>query len=176
MIDIFTDGSTINNGKKNALGGIGVYIPKYKYNLSLPFLLETPTNQKCELYAIIKALEYILLLKIENKLRDKNITIYTDSEYSINVCTKWISLWKFKKWITTEGKPVKNIYLIKNIDYILNLLKIKQIKLFFKHIRSHQDKPNKKDLDYKIWEGNNIVDVLAKNGTTIICKFTRKRK
>ena len=31
MIDIFTDGSTINNGKKNALGGIGVYIPKYKY-------------------------------------------------------------------------------------------------------------------------------------------------
>jgi len=25
---IFTDGSTINNGKKNAIGGIGVYIPK----------------------------------------------------------------------------------------------------------------------------------------------------
>lgn len=170
MINIFTDGSTINNGKKNAIGGIGVYIPELNYKLSLPFLNDIPTNQKCELLAISKALEYIFLEKINKKINCDNVNIYSDSEYSINVCTKWINLWKKKKWKTTTGKEVKNLCFIKNIDIILNLLKKNNIKIYFYHVKSHQIEPRKKTKQYFIWQGNFIADKLSKMGKNYLIK------
>ena len=164
MINIFTDGSTINNGKKNAIGGIGVYIPEINYKLSLPILDDIATNQKCELLAISKALEHIFILKIHKRLNYKNINLYTDSEYSINVCTKWINLWKKKNWKTTNGKNVKNLFFFKKIYIIINLFKKNKININFYHVKSHQNKPSKKSKEYFLWEGNKIADKLAKIG------------
>ena len=45
MIDIFTDGSTINNGKKNALGGIGVYIPNININYLTIFIRNSDKSE-----------------------------------------------------------------------------------------------------------------------------------
>ena len=54
---VYTDGSTFNNGKKNAIGGIGVYFPHKKLdNISEPFTDDLATNNKCELEACRQAL------------------------------------------------------------------------------------------------------------------------
>ncbi len=56
-IYIYTDGACKNNGKKNAIAGIGVYI-KDICDIS-ERIKGKQTNQRAELYAILKALESI---------------------------------------------------------------------------------------------------------------------
>lgn len=132
---IYTDGSCINNGRSNASGGIGVYFGKNDpKNISEKFT-DQPTNQRAELYAVIKALDIIFdHPEYNNKLI--NITIYTDSDYTIKCITKWIHSWLQNDWKTSNGD------IVKNKKYIECLYKLtKQFKnVDFKHIRSHTGK------------------------------------
>ena len=168
MVSIFTDGSTFNNGKKNASGGIGLFIPYLEYELSMPFLLEVPTNQKTELYAIQKGLEVYLtycMRKSNLSEEEKKVLLYTDSEYCIKSLTQWISGWKKSGWISAKKEPVKNLEFIKPIDYILGLYGKKGINVKFIHINSHQKEPRKDSAEYEIWKGNDKVDKLAVKGS-----------
>ena len=80
MICIYTDGSCINNGKKNAKAGIGVYFGENdKRNVSKR-IKGKQTNNTAELKAILKAIK---IIKKEDNFKDLDITIYTDSKYSI---------------------------------------------------------------------------------------------
>jgi ribonuclease HI len=123
-IIVFTDGSCLGNGKKIAVAGIGIHFPnKELEDVSREFTIEPITNQRAELYAIYFALKYI---RLNLGLRNKLITIKTDSMYSVNCLTKWINKWKFNNWTTNEGKPVLNQDLLKAIDkylvrYTINL-------------------------------------------------------
>ena len=132
---IYTDGSCINNGQPNATAGIGVYFGKNDpKNLSEKFT-DQPTNQRAELYAVIKALDIIYdNPEYNNKLT--KIIIYTDSEYTIKCITKWIHSWLQNNWQTSNGEMVKNK------KYIECLYKLtKQFKnVDFKHVRSHTGK------------------------------------
>ena len=57
-INIYTDGSCINNGNKNSNGGIGIWFKKLdKRNYSEKIL--NTTNNETELMAIIKAIKII---------------------------------------------------------------------------------------------------------------------
>lgn len=158
---IFTDGGCINNGKKNARGGVGVYFFKSKTkNYSAPQkpYIDTTngkkgkqSNQRGELEAIAYA--------IKNSTSN-NIVIYTDSNYSINCITKWIKNWKKKGWKNSKGQPVAHSDLIKKIDEYRNIKTIK-----FKHINSHQPEPvNTGSWEHTIWKGNKIADQLATEG------------
>ena len=98
-INIYTDGACINNGKKNAKAGIGIYISD-DFTISEK-LIGLPTNQRAELYAILKEL---LIIDILNY---KNINIYTDSMYSINCITKWVKGWKKNDWKDSKKKMLK---------------------------------------------------------------------
>ena len=69
-LNIYTDGACTNNGKINAKAGIGIYIENM-YNISEK-IKGKQTNQRAELYAILKALQ---LINIKNYT---NIIIYTD--------------------------------------------------------------------------------------------------
>ena len=52
QILVFTDGSTFNNGQKNAVGGYGVHFEPPVFNdISEKYDDDTATNQKCELMA-----------------------------------------------------------------------------------------------------------------------------
>jgi ribonuclease HI len=82
-ITIYTDGACSNNGKKNAVAGIGVYFGEndnrnlsQKLNSSLK-----QTNNVAELTAILKAYEIIQSQNYDI------INIYTDSEYALKCCT-----------------------------------------------------------------------------------------
>jgi ribonuclease HI len=161
-ISIYTDGSVSNNGKGElARGGIGVYYSKNNlFNVSEPFFLRPITNQRAELYAIIKGIENLITMKIHNafpynfskSLMKKDgqidskivVKIYSDSEYSINCVTKWIEKWKRKGWKTVEEKTVKNRDLIEWLYYLLHKYDKAEINFEFIHVSSHQEAPKDK--------------------------------
>lgn len=148
VVDVYTDGSCINNGKKTARSGIGIYFNENdNRNISAKYT-DRPSNQRAELYAIIVAIK---LLKPEEI--KKCVVIHTDSMYSINCVTKWYSTWEKKNWVTSKKKPVKNLKLIKELYHLIHTYNIN-----LKHIRSHT---NKKDI-HSI--GNQKADHLALRG------------
>ncbi len=60
------------------------------------------TNNRMELSAAIKALEFV------SKLSADNCVLFTDSEYVMKGITEWIKGWQLRGWRTTAKKPVLN--------------------------------------------------------------------
>ncbi|KAG9693288.1 hypothetical protein KCU95_g9755, partial [Aureobasidium melanogenum] len=105
---IYTDGSSLGNGAHGAVAGVGVYFgPKDKRNLSEPLSGTRQTNQRAELTAIQRALEVAP--------RNRPVTIYTDSNYSIKCVTEWFVKWRANGWLNASKKPVENKDLIEKI-------------------------------------------------------------
>ena len=164
-IIVFVDGSCSNNGYLNAKGGIGIHFPNAELkDISKLVPLETCTNQKSELYAILFCIKYI------NKylgLKDKNLIIKTDSEYSINCITKWAKTWVSNGWKKKNGEDVLN----KN--YIESIYKLyKKNSISFQHIAAHTGNIDDDSI------GNDIADSLAKKSietkTTTVGKLKKK--
>jgi ribonuclease HI len=112
MLRIYTDGSCVNNGRKNSSAGYGVVYPEQLAD-SWGAPLESGTNQAAELRAIFEG-----LVKGKTLMGDPSevqVRVYTDSEFSINCLTKWVSGWKKKGWVTAEGKPVVHRVIIEQI-------------------------------------------------------------
>ena len=61
------------------------------------------TNNRMELTATIKALEYCNLIK-KKQTALKNIKIYTDSNYVKDGITVWINNWEKNNWKTADKK------------------------------------------------------------------------
>ena len=110
-VKIYTDGACIGNpgpggwaaiilaeaGKKEIFGGE-----------------KLTTNNRMELTAAIKALEYCA--KQERKqLSLKQIKIYTDSTYLKEGITVWIKNWEKNNWKTADRKNEKNVELWKKL-------------------------------------------------------------
>ena len=163
VLHIFTDGSCINNGKADARGGIGIYMVELDYRYWQSYVVEEPTNQRCELYAILKALETYINYYMENG-GYKDVVVYSDSMYSINAATKWIKDWRKRGWKTAGKGDVKNLWLIQQIDYLQGLYDKLGIKLEYRFVKAHRKEMDKGEDGYFEWEGNNIVDKLAKKG------------
>lgn len=144
-LTIYTDGACKNNGKKNAIASIGVYCENV-YNISEK-IEGRQTNQRAELYAILKALE---LTKIDDY---STVYIYTDSLYSINCITKWVYGWINNGWLDKKKKPVKNKDIIQPIHHIYK----KYSNIRFIHIEAHTNKTDIHSL------GNAKADELATN-------------
>jgi ribonuclease HI len=149
MLSIYTDGSSINNGRKNSRGAYAsVYpdTPELSFGRPLP-PQGSQTNQTAELTGI---LEGVRGLKAQRSLSGVVIRICTDSEYSINCLTKWVSGWRKKDWKTSEGKPVVHRTLLEEI-----LKELEGITHQFVHVRAHTGGG---DIDSK-W--NDLADQLA---------------
>ena len=91
-IIVYTDGSCLNNGQKNAKAGIGIYFGENDNRNFSEKYTDKPTNNRAELSAILKVCD---ILDNDIKLC-KDIHIYSDSKYSINCFTKWGDSWKKK--------------------------------------------------------------------------------
>ena len=125
-LEAFTDGSAINNGKKNVLSGIGVFYPDCSLNLvnkavncnkfiqKNPKYGIKPTNNVAELLAILFAIEDLLPIAY-TKDPVSSLVIYSDSEYSINCITKWADSWKKAGWKKKDQAEIKNLEIIKPI-------------------------------------------------------------
>lgn len=147
---IYTDGAVTNNGYANCSGGIGVYFgPGNENNLSEKFKQLPCTNQRAEVYAIIRALEIAIHdeLHLDSHIK---IIIYSDSMYAMNVITK---VWKAKD----------NLDLISQAWELLKKFTIggSNKNLEFKHIRAHTSKQDIHSI------GNSMADRLALAGKSL---------
>jgi ribonuclease HI len=173
-IVVYTDGSTIDNGKVNAKGGIGLFFgDNDNRNLSEPYLLFPITNNRCEMYAVIQALQ--ILGKTLNTQKKHRVIIHTDSEYLVNCMTKWIEKWKKQSWKKADKTNVENRDLLFWLDSLIRLYQgFMEVK--FKHVYAAHDRPEPKDkgtMEWRNWYGNNESDKLAKRGTEISIKLDK---
>ena len=121
----YTDGACSNNGKYNALSGIGIFFG-IDDNRNVSKKIEgKQTNNTAELTAIIETY-YI----IENDIRNgTKITIVTDSEYAI----KCVSYYGLKCYNKGWRDDIPNKELVKTI---YELYKDK-LNIRFLHIKAH---------------------------------------
>ena len=160
---VYTDGSTINNGKKGARGGIGVFFQDDDLrNISASLKSQKISYNVAELLGCNLAIKKII--NTNNFNINDTIIICTDSQYLINSIEKWSNLWESNGWKRKKnGKlvPIKNLELIKEIK-----TKFKKYNVQFKHIKAHRSEPNNKNtLEYKDWYGNMMADKLAVMGS-----------
>ena len=165
VIMVFTDGSTINNGNKNArqYGGVGVFFAdEDPRNISKKVIANKITNNVCELLACRLAIE--IIMKTHANISNVLIKLYTDSEYTINSLTKWSINWEKNGWKNKNNKPVKNVLLIKSIKNLM-----KKCRIQFVYVKAHQPVPKNKykyPEKYNLWYGNYMADKFARDAST----------
>jgi ribonuclease HI len=123
---VYTDGSCIGNGSKNAKAGIGIYFgPNDPRNISKLLTHPKKTNNTAELTALLEAFTII-----EPDLKNnKKITIYTDSTYSI----KCLSGYGKKQELSNWSNDIPNKVLVKTLytsykPYLGSTLLVKHIE------------------------------------------------
>ena len=146
-IKIYTDGACTGNPGP---GGWAAIILFEKDKKELFGGEKLTTNNRMELTAAIKALEYCNEQE-KKQLSLKQIKIYTDSIYLKDGITIWIKNWEKNNWKTANKQNVKNVDLWKKLK---ELVKSKQIE--WRWIKGHSNDPM-----------NDLADKLAKEATPI---------
>jgi ribonuclease HI len=127
----FTDGSCINNGKKNARAGYAVVWPfDCTLNVSKKLSDEPNTNNRAELHAVLCALRQADQI---DPGRQRELFIYTDSELVIKTATKWLPGWIKNDFKTSKKQPVANQDLVKDLAKRLGL----RTRVRFEHVKAH---------------------------------------
>jgi ribonuclease HI len=99
MITYFTDGSCSPNP------GAGGFAVIKETEMAILGSEEISTNIRMEGKAIIEALD---------DAHGNECVIYTDSEFWVNVITKWGSSWEANGW-RKKGSPIRNIDIVKAV-------------------------------------------------------------
>ncbi len=150
---VFTDGSALNNGRKGARAGYGVYWPFEDAMLIGGYPLprdDLQTNNRAEYTACIHALRQAGEI---DPSYGKVLHIFTDSMLLIKSVTQWMSGWKKKGWKKSTGEEVLNKDLLEQLDDLLQTR-----KAIWRHVKAHTGK------DDWISIQNDKVDRLAKEG------------
>ena len=140
MIEVYTDGSCLGNP---GAGGWSFLILNDGKLISKSGSVKNSTNNRMELTAAIKALEY---LKDENSLK-----INTDSNYLKSGINEWIFKWKKNNWLNSKKEPVKNKTLWIELDLLT-----KNKDIYWNWVKAHNDN-----------KFNNMVDSLAREAAKI---------
>ena len=146
-VKIYTDGACVGNPGP---GGWAAVILTDKDKRQIFGGEKLTTNNRMELTAAIKALEYCSE-KEGNQPSLKQILVYTDSSYVKEGITVWINKWEKNNWKTADKKNVKNVDLWKKLK---ELIKINKVDWYW--IKGHSKDPM-----------NDLADELAKKATPI---------
>lgn len=138
MLVISIDGACRRNGKPDCVASGAVFIKQYdEYNnlvatCPLSMWELKSTNQRGELLALLKALDYIYA-------SEQHAQIITDSEYIFNAMTKdWFVGWESRGWKTAMYEPVKNSDIWKSIKQVYDkCINDKNLEVLFYHIKGH---------------------------------------
>jgi ribonuclease HI len=152
---IYTDGACPSNGTAAGRAGIGIfYGTNDKRNISarLPGLHQT--NQRAELFAVLKALEALYTNRLPGV--QSNIFILTDSKYVVKALTEWAVKWERAGWKNKGNKEVVSKDLFKRARDMLRALENAKVMVTFRHIPGHSG----------IW-GNEQADRLAVGGANM---------
>ncbi|KAF2084721.1 ribonuclease H-like protein [Saccharata proteae CBS 121410] len=130
VLKIYTDGSSLGNGKLGAVAGVGVYFgPGDDRNISEPLVGSRQTNQRAELTALQRALDVAPL--------HRSVEIVSDSNYSINCVTIWFQTWRRNNWQTSAKKPVENKDLIEPLIARIEERERVGVKTTFTWVKGH---------------------------------------
>jgi ribonuclease HI len=184
VIHIFTDGSLIRkkskNGEQKLLCGYGIYIPAYGLMDELRYagtIYDNKTNNRGELKAIIDGLNYILdfieetlqgvsmatqslVTKENDKLKDTQIMLYTDSSYSKLILGDTGVKYRRAGYLVSKKSDEK----VKNADMVEEIMEIRDkiaeygMELIVKHVYAHTN------LDTFEANGNRLADEYANIG------------
>lgn len=137
-VHIHTDGACSGNPGPGGYGFI-IWLLGREVEGSKGF--EQTTNNIMELQGVIDALTQL------PERQDYDITVYSDSQYVCNGFNKkWVQSWKRSGWKKSNGKPVKNVELWKELDSLVSKYGVK-----FHWVKGHADN-----------EYNNRCDALAR--------------
>ena len=112
----------------------------------------TPTNNKAELTAAIKAIQQAG----ENNLTD--LVIKSDSKYVVNGITEWVQKWMNNGWKTSSGEQVKNK---EEWTDLMNVIKSNNINITWQHVPAHSGVAGNEEAD-------RLAMSAAKRETTVI--------
>ena len=166
---VYTDGSTFHNvrGSSKAKGGYGVFWGENdKRNIGKSFDIFPVTNNRCELYAVISAIQ--IFVKTKPKTGKHILRIMTDSMLIVNSMNKWIKNWIKRSWKKSNGKMVENVDLLHCLNKLVENNK-ENFRVEFHHVKAAHDYNEPKDKSsnaWKIWNGNTNADKLARIGTS----------
>lgn len=131
-IKIYTDGACSGNP---GIGGWAVLFLTNKKSIPLSGGEKDTTNNRMELYAVIKALKTIINSKKSNI---PVFELYSDSAYVVDAINKnWIYNWKMNGWKTKTGDEVKNKDLWLKLLDCLNKIKTNNIALEIIKVKGH---------------------------------------
>jgi ribonuclease HI len=152
---IYTDGACHNNGKRGAKAGIGVFFaPDDARNISARLPGQQQTNQRAELFAVLKALETLYINR--STYRTKIVFILSDSVYVVDGLSRWIYTWERHGWETTVGNTVISKDVFKRAKDMLSALAEDGVFVSFRHVPGHRGVC-----------GNEEADKLARKGATL---------
>ena len=146
-IKIYTDGACVGNPGP---GGWAAVILDGKSKKEIFGGEKLTTNNRMELTAAIKALEYCNYQEGKQPSL-KELKIYTDSIYLKEGITVWINTWEKNNWRTADKKNVKNVDLWKRLK---ELVKFNQVE--WQWVKGHSEDTM-----------NDLADKLAKKATPI---------
>ncbi len=110
-IVVYTDGGSINNPGP---GGYGAVIETVGERQELSGGFRLTTNNRMEMMAAIVALRTLQNCR-------KKICLFSDSSYLVNGITKgWAKKWRSKGWKKSDGEPVLNVDLWKELLALLD--------------------------------------------------------
>ena len=176
IIHIFTDGSLIRkkskngkNGEQKLLCGYGIYIPAYGLMEELRYagtIHDNKTNNRGELKAIIDGLTYILDFidettpKQNDKLKNTQIVLYTDSSYSKLILGDTGVKYRKAGYLISKksDEKVKNADMVEEIMDIRDVIAAYGMDLIVKHVYAHTN------LDTFEANGNRLADEYANIG------------
>lgn len=147
---IYTDGACPSNGLFAGRAGFGIFFsPDSPHNLSARLPGPHQTNQRAELYAVLKALEYLHA----NPPTPADVFILTDSSYVVKGLTEWVIRWEREGWKTANRGEVVSRDLFKRAKDMKDSLGERGTTVELTHVPGHAG----------VW-GNEMADKLAVRG------------
>lgn len=113
IIKIYTDGGYKPKLKKGSIAFLIIKDGKMIQEYSRAITSDDLTNTAMELYAILKALNWVR----SNNLSPKKhiVYLYTDSQQIQLGLSSWMYKWKDNNWKNSRNKPIKYLNLWKKI-------------------------------------------------------------
>lgn len=132
-VKIYTDGACANNPYGN--GGYGTIIVDDSQRRELSGGFQQTTNNRMEMYAVIKGLEALE--------EPSQVTVYSDSKYLVDSISKgWVYRWQANNWMRNKKDPALNVDLWQRM---LDLCEQHQVT--FQWVRGHAGHPENERCD-----------------------------
>lgn len=156
ILHIFTDGACTNNGKRNANAAWGVIVVSqseqvlHRESGAIP-KSEPQTNQRAELQGLLKGLRQA---KLYLNSSEASVTLWSDSQYSINCASVWGPKWRANGW-KKQGGPIQHLDLIR--DLVTETVELSH-RVSYRWLKAHTAGSNQYEFP---WKFNHQVDALA---------------